>query len=441
MSGIVSETRVPRMRPLTTRRPSIVSVLDVGSTKICCLVAKLKPREADKLLPGRTHTIEVIGFGHQRSRGVKSGVVVDLDAAEQAIRMVVDSAERMAGVTIESLIVNVSCGRLGSEAFSANVLIDGEEVRRSDIQRVLEAGSLHTAHDGRIVVHSLPIGYALDGNRGIDDPCGMIGKRLGVDMHVVTADAAPVRNLELSVNRSHLDVETMVATPYASGLSTLAEDEAELGVAAVDIGGGTTSIAVFAGGQVVHVDAVPLGGHHITTDLARGLSTRLQDAERLKTLHGSAIGTAADERRVLTIPPVGEDDGDAATQVPRALLSQIIGPRIEEILEMVRDRLNQSGFAGRIGKRVVLTGGSSQLTGLPEVARRILGRNVRLGRPLGVAGLPEAARGASFASAVGLLIYPQVAQIEQFEVRSARQKMTGTGGYFSRFGNWIRESF
>jgi len=429
------------MRPLPGRRTSIVSVLDVGSTKICCLVAKLKPRDPSRHLPGRTHDIEVLGFGYQRSRGVKSGVVVDLDAAEQAIRLAVDSAERMAGLTIESLIVNVSCGRIASETFSASVMLDNVEVREADIQRVLEAGSLHTARDGRVVVHSLPIGYSLDGNRGIDDPCGMIGSRLGVDMHVVTADAAPVRNLELTVNRSHLDVETMVATPYASGLSVLADDESELGVACVDIGGGTTTVAVFVGGQVMHVDAVPIGGHHITLDLARGLSTRVQDAERLKTLHGSAIGTAADERNVLTVPSVGEDDGDAPNHVPRAVLTRIIGPRIEEILELVRDRLNQSGFAGRIGKRVVLTGGSSQLTGLPEVARRILGRQVRLGRPLGVTGLPEAAKGAAFASVVGLLIYPQVAQIEQFEARPTRHKRTGTGGYFSRFGHWIRESF
>ncbi len=441
MTGSVSDTRVPRMRPLPGRRPSIVSVLDVGSTKICCLVAKLKPHDPDQILPGRSHMIEVLGFGHQRSRGVKSGVIVDLDAAEQAIRLAVDSAERMAGVTIESLIVNVSCGRLSSETFSAHVMLDDQEVRETDIQRVLEAGSLQTAHDGRIVVHSLPIGYALDGNRGIDDPCGMIGRRLGVDMHVVTADAAPVRNLELTANRSHLDVETMVATPYASGLAALVNDEAELGVVCVDMGGGTSSIAVFVGGQPMHVESIPLGGHHITMDLARGLSTRLQDAERLKTLHGSAIASAADERDVLTVPPVNEDDGIDADHVPRALLTRIIGPRVEEILELVRDRINQSGFAGRIGKRVVLTGGASQLTGLPEMARRILGRNVRLGRPLGIAGLPEAAKGAAFASAVGLLIYPQVAQIEQFEARPSKHNLTGTDGYFARVGNWIRESF
>ena len=441
MSGPTNDLRVPRMRPLTSRRPTTVSVLDIGSTKICCLVAKLKPREDSAILPGRTHTIEALGFGHQRSRGVKSGVVVDLDGAEQAVRLAVDSAERMAGVTIESLIVNVACGRLASETFSATVMLEGKEVREADIQRVLEAGSLHTARDGRLVVHSLPIGYSLDGNRGIDDPCGMLGDRLGVDMHVVTADAAPVRNLELAVNRSHLDVETMVASPYASGLSTLADDEAELGVACVDMGGGTTTIAVFVGGEVMHVDAIPIGGHHITMDMARGLSTRLQHAERLKTLHGSAIGSATDESNVVTVPGVGDDDGDTANQIPRAMLTRIIAPRIEEILEHVRDRLNQSGFAGRIGKRVVLTGGASQLTGLPEVARRILGRNVRLGRPLGVAGLPEAAKGAAFASVVGLLIYPQVAKIEQFEARPATRRMTGTGGYLARFGHWVRESF
>ncbi|PLX36487.1 MAG: cell division protein FtsA [Hyphomicrobiales bacterium] len=441
MMSSSSPRRVPRMKPLSNRRPVIVSVLDVGSTKICSLVARLRPREgADELL-GRTHTMEVLGFGYQRSRGIKSGVVVDLDAAEQAIRQAVDSAERMAGVTIESLIVNVTCGRLASETLSASVRLDGTAVREADIQRVLEAGSQQTTRDGCLVVHSLPIGYALDGNRGIRDPRNMIGGKLGVDMHVVTADAAPVRNMELTISRSHLDVETMVATPYASGLASLVDDESELGAACIDMGGGTTSIAVFSEGQVVHVDSIAIGGHHVTMDLARGLSTRLQDAERIKTLHGSAIGSALDDRDVLTVPPVSEDDRDIPTHVPRGTVTQIIRPRVEEILELVRDRLNASGYTGRVGKRIVLTGGASQLTGLAEVARRVLGRNVRLGRPLGIAGLPEAAKGPGFAAAVGLLIYPQVAQIEQFETRHTKNRLTGTEGYLARVGQWFRESF
>jgi cell division protein FtsA len=212
-----------------------------------------------------------------------------------------------------------------------------------------------------------------------------------------------------------------------------------MGVACVDIGGGTTKISVFADGQCVHVDAFALGGHHVTMDLARTLSARLVDAERIKALHGSVIATDSDERDMVTVEPVGDDD--VAHQVTRAQIVEIIRPRVEETLEVVRDRLHASGFAGRVGRRVVLTGGASQLTGLSDLARKVLGRNVRLGRPVGIAGLPEAARGAAFATGVGLLIYPQVAQIEQFSSRRKGMAMAANGGFVSRMGAWFRDSF
>lgn len=433
------EYGVPRMRPLSTRRATVVSVLDIGSSKVACLIAKLTPRARDKVLPGRTHDVTVLGYGMQRARGMKAGTVIDLDAAEQSVRLAVDAAERMAGLTIESLIVNLTAGRLKSEIFRAAVDVAGVEVDASDIQRVLAAGGMHSLTEDRALLHSLPTGYALDGAGGIKDPVGMLASKLSVDMHVVTAELAPVRNLELLINRSHLEVETMVATPYASGLSTLVDDEAELGVACVDLGGGTTSIAVFADGQVVHTDAIAVGGHHVTMDIARGLSTRLADAERIKTLHGSALVTTSDDHDIVGIPTVGDDRNDVVN-IPRGSLTRIIRPRVEEILELVRDRLAASGFAGRVGRRVVLTGGASQLTGLVEVARRILGRNARLGRPLGIAGLPQTAKGPAFAASVGLLIYPQVAQIEQFDAASRAAQGYGDG-YFSRVGRWLKQSW
>jgi cell division protein FtsA len=233
----------------------------------------------------------------------------------------------------------------------------------------------------------------------------------------------------------------MVAAPYASGLSVLVDDEAELGAAVVDLGGGTTTIAVFNRGHLVHVDAIAVGGQHITTDIARGLSTRLTDAERLKTMFGSALPGFSDDRELLTVPALDADEHEMPNQMPRSALTRIIKPRIDEILELVRDRLNASGFAALFGRRLVLTGGGSQLNGVTEAARRILARNVRLGRPLGVAGMPEHARGPSFAAAVGLLIYPQVADLEQTEERHDEQfAMTGTG-YLARVGHWFRESF
>ena len=284
---------------------------------------------------------------------------------------------------------------------------------------MLAAGRRHSVTEGRSVVHALPIGYSLDADGGIADPRGMVGERLGVDMHMVTGDAQPLRNLELCINRCHLSIEALVASPYASGLSVLVDDEAELGCACIDFGGGTTTIAVFMKGKFVHVDAVAVGGQHITTDIARGLSTRIEDAERLKTMHGSALPGVSDDRDILSVPPIGDDEHDVPNQVPRSALTRIIRPRVEEILELVRDRLNASGFAPLVGRRMVLTGGASQLTGLAEAARRVLARNVRLGRPLGVAGMPEVAKGPAFATAVGLLIYPQVAEMEQIDVRAS----------------------
>ena len=441
MNFFAPSSGLPKMRPLSHKRASVITVLDIGTSKICCLIARLTPREESLSLPGRTHRIEVLGIGHQRSSGIKSGVVVNLDAAEQAIRLTVDAAERMAGVTVDSLIVNISSGRLTSNTYSAKVALDGHEVEECDIRRVLNAGSAHAEQDGRTVVHSIPIGYALDSDHGVFDPRGMLGQTLGVDMHVVNAENGPLHNLELCINRAHLSVEAMVATPYASGLSALVDDETEMGSACIDMGGGTTTLSVFLGGRFVFADAIAIGGDHVTMDMARGLSTRLDDAERLKVMHGSALPNANDEHDIISVLPIGESEQDVPFQVPRAQVTRIIRPRIEETLELIRERLNRSGFAGAVGKRIVLTGGASQLTGVSEVARRILTRNVRLGRPMGVRGLPVATKGPAFSTAVGLLIYPQIAQIENSSSRSAgRHQLTGTDGAFARVGRWLKES-
>jgi cell division protein FtsA len=432
---------LPRMKPLSNKRHHVVSVLDIGSTKVVCMIGRLSPRKESDVLPGRTHHVDIIGIGHQRSRGMKSGVISDVDAMESVVRLAVDAAERMAGLTVDSLIVNVSAGRIGSDVYTATIDLGGQEVQRGDLKRVLSAASQQSQRRERVILHSVPTGFSLDGERGILDPLGMYGDALGVDIHVVTAERAAMKNLELCINRAHLTVEGLVATPYASGLAALVDDEVELGCAAIDMGGGTTTISVFAQGKLIHTDAIGIGGHHVTTDLARGLSTRIEDAERLKVVHGSAFANGSEEREVVAIPPIGEDDRDLPTQVPRSLLTRIIQARIEEILEMIRDRIHASGFSPVVGKRVVLTGGASQLTGLPEVARRILARNVRIGRPMGVSGLPVAAKGPAFSTAVGLMIYPQVAD---------QEIAVGHGGLFSsgsgnsrmmRVGQWLKESF
>jgi cell division protein FtsA len=207
------------------------------------------------------------------------------------------------------------------------------------------------------------------------------------------------------------------------------------------MGAGTTTMAVFAGGRLVHLDGFALGGHHVTMDIARGLNARIADAERIKTLYGSVLTGGSDERDMVTVPPLSDDEREQAQFVSRAALVNIIKPRVEEILEMVRDRIAASAMAADPRGHVILTGGACQLAGLPDLASRILNRPVRIGRPLGIAGVPDAAKGPAFAVAAGLLVYPQAAHLEHFESRRKRQFMTGTGGYFARVGRWLRESF
>ncbi len=431
----------PKMKPIPPRRSALVAALDIGSSKIVCLIARLRPHGPQQVLTRRSHAVEVLGYGHAAARGTKAGGVVNLAQAEDAIRQAVDAAERMASVEIELVVLSVSAGRLTSEQFAAEISLVGSAVSEADIARVLGAGRKHSMREGRAVLHSLPIGYSIDGGNGIRDPRGMLGERFGVDMHVATVDIAAARNLMLAVERCHLEIEAMVASPYVAALSVLADDEADLGAAVVDMGAGTTTMAVFLGGRFVHSEGFGLGGFNVTLDIARGLNASVADAERIKTFYGSVLAGGSDERDMITVPTIGEDERDQAQFVPRSALVHIIKPRVEEILEMVRDRLAASSFAAEPRGRVILTGGASLMTGLPELAARILGRPVRIGRPLGISGLPDTARGAAFAAAAGLLVYPQAAHLECFEARSKRYQTSGAGGYFARVGQWLRESF
>ena len=323
---------------MTTRRgknrAGVYAALDVGSSKICCFIAR---RSGDDDRP------RVIGIGQQVSRGVKNGAVIDMDQAQRSITVAVHAAEEMAGETLEQVVINLSGGYPASRHVSVEVDIDGHEVGDHDLHRALDHG--HSVEGlggqpekGRQLIHSIPVGYTIDGSRGIRDPRGMYGERLGVNMHIVTAASGPVRNLATCVQRAHLDISGFVVSPFASGLASLVEDERELGVTLIDMGGGTTSIAVFFEGNAVHTDVVPVGGNHVTSDLARGLSTPLATAERLKTLYGHAIASAADERNLIEAPQVGEGPDGELQQIPRSVLVGIIQPRLEETFELVRSR-------------------------------------------------------------------------------------------------------
>lgn len=411
---------------MAVHRDKIIAALDVGSSKVCCFIARLTGSG-----------VRVIGIGHQVSTGIKAGAVIDMEETEVSIRAAVDAAERMAGVSVDQVYVNLTAGDLCSEAVSVDVAVAGHEIGQTDIQHVLDTGRAAFDAQGREIIHAVPVVYTVDNASGVKEPRGLVGDRLGVDMHIVTAAPGPVRNLEACVARGHLKVASFVASPYAAGLACLVEDEKDLGVILVDMGGGTTSIAVFMHGAMAFTDMVPVGGNHVTNDIARGLLTPVAHAERMKTLFGTALPSASDDREIIDVPQLGETDGDSVNRIPRSMLSGIIRPRLEETFELVRDRLAAGGFDQLAGRRVVLTGGAAQMPGIRDLAMRVLDKRVRIGQPLNVAGLADVTQGPAFSTCAGLLSYAVSGPIEAYD-RPAPIEATGR---LARVGRWFREHF
>jgi len=423
-------------RPVAAGRAGTIAALDVGTSKISCFIARIDPgRMANGHAP-----VRVIGIGHQVSRGIRAGAVVDMDAAEEAIRVAVDAAERMAGVTIRDVVVGVSGAEPKSQTVGVKASVPGPEVTDGDLARLISYAQTNFQPEGRDVLHAIPTNYSVDGSRGVRDPRGMFGEKLGVDVHMVSVQRGPLRNLELCIERCHLSVSGMAVSPYASGLACLVEDELDLGVTVIDMGGGTTSLAVFFEGAMVYCDSVSIGGNHITNDIARGLSTPLAHAERMKTLYGSALASPSDEREMIDVPQVGESDADSANHIPRSMLTGIIQPRLEETFELVRDKLEASGYGRVAGRRVVLTGGASQLNGARELAGRILDKQVRVGQPIRLTGLAEATGGPAFSTCAGLLTYSQISPL----VTAGGEDEAGSaasGGHLRKIGRWRKENF
>jgi cell division protein FtsA len=414
-----------RPRPAPVRsRGSLVAAVDIGTSKICCFIARVEAEGP-----------RIVGIGHQVSRGVRGGMVVNLEAAGDSIGNAVHAAEQMACETIERVVVNQSGGFLPSRIVQAEIGIAGHEIGEADTREVLERGYQMRESDDSQVIHSIPVGFSIDGSRGIRDPRGMVGERLGVNMHLVTASAASVRNHSAAIGRAHLSVDALVVSPYAAGLSCLVEDEMDLGVTVIDMGGGTTTIGVFFDGNMVFAGTVPVGGQHVTSDIARGLSTPLAHAERLKALFGSAIAATRDERETIAVPQIGEEEDGHVNHVPKSLLVSIVAPRIEETFELVRNSLEVSGFDKLAGRRVVLTGGACQLHGVRELAALILDKQVRIGRPLHIGGLAESTHGPAFSTTAGLLHFAVSERAE-----TPRPRRAPAGGVLGRVGTWLREN-
>ena len=410
----------PRTRP---SRAGTFGVLDLGSTKVTCLIGRA---DGDG--------VRVLGHGHQQSRGVRAGGITDIEDAEHAIRRAVGMAEDMADQRLRSVVVNLTCGAPASRLFDVEWPV-GRAVTDADVRRVVAEGRAMAATEHRDTVHVLPLSFTVDDTPGVGDPRGLVCETLRARLHVVDAGATALRNLGLTLERCELHLEELVSAPMAAGLSTLVDDERQLGVTLVDMGGGGTGMAVWSEGEVLHTAHLPVGGGHVTNDIARGLSTPVAHAEYLKTLYGNAEGSPDDDREMLPVPMVGEDEHNIA-RVPRREVVRIVKPRLEETFEMVRDRLAKTGLAREAGNRVVLTGGASQLVGVRELAERILDRRVRLGRPLPLKGLPDRHAGPDAATAAGLLLW---ASGQGRRLPDLDTGEDGPPGLLRRIANFIRE--
>lgn len=412
-----------------TARNSVIAALDVGTTKVCCFIATTDERSQ----------LQIAGVGHHRASGMRNGQVVNMDAVEASVRAAVDAAEQMANQRVDSVFVNVNCGSPRSSQVEVELAVSGHEIRDVDVRRIMEHAGGHFDAGDRDLIHCIPTGYSIDGSNGIIDPRGMYGERLGVNIHLVTAALGQSRNLSTVIEHCHLDIEDKVVSAYASGLACLVEDEKELGVTVIDMGGGTTSVAVFQEGHIDFIESVPIGGNHVTSDIAKGLSTPVAKAERLKTVYGSVVQTPSDTRELLKVPLVGEDDENSANEVPKSMLVQIIQPRLEETFELVRGLLDASGYSRVAGRRVVITGGASQLEGVRDLAELVLDKQVRLGRPKMIKGLPESVSGPAFATTAGLLRYAVNEHVTLPDIAAIDAVAKGRG--FGPIGQWLKENF
>ncbi|WBX82591.1 cell division protein FtsA [Sphingosinicella microcystinivorans] len=384
-----------RVRGTGSRGERTIAALDIGSSKVAALIAVSDGEGAPR----------VIGTGQRACTGLRQGLVADLERTESAIRAAMEQAERNAGVTVENVVVSVSAGGLDSEIVSVEVDIGGQRIERGDIDHVLSEGRAQLDAGGRTILHAQPALYTLDETTRVMNPLGLHADRLGVDIHIITADTPPVRNLDQCVRTADLGVQTIVASPIAAGLACLAPEERDLGAALVEIGAGVTNVAVHVRGMLVGLSVIPMGSEDITADIASTFSTRRIHAERLKTLYGSATTSPRDNHDMIEILPISEDDDIEPTRVPRAQIVGVIRERLDMLFSDVGERLNEMGFKGPRGRQMVLTGGGAELKCIADFAQGLLGRHCRVGRPRGLTGLPEAQTGSAFSTLAGLALY------------------------------------
>lgn len=409
----------------------MIAALDVGTSKVTCFIA-------DKNIQGE---LEIIGIGQDTAQGLKAGTVTDMSAAVNSVGTAVHRAEVMADKRVNELFVSVSGGAPASSYTTMSIDVSGRQISNADIQSAFDTITSGNTIEGREIIHAISTDFDLDGSKGIRDPKGMYGNELQVQLHLVSVSHGPFRNLLTSISRCDLELEAPVLSAYASGLACLVEDEKDLGVTLIDMGCGGTGLATFAKGELIWTSSIPIGGFHVTNDIAQGLTTPISSAEHMKRLYASVISGPTDNREMIEVPELGEPEALSSRQIPRSLLTGIVRPRIEEIFELVRDYIESSGIASSAARRIVITGGASQLQGIEDLAADILERQIRLARPLPIPGLAESVAGANCSTCAGVLLYA-AEHFDELQVRQQQtESTTATVNTLGRIGQWLRMNF
>ncbi|OCC25195.1 cell division protein FtsA [Croceicoccus estronivorus] len=396
----------------TPRITRVFGAVNIGSFRISAMIAGLS----------ETGEMIVLGSGHRAAQGIKRGYVTDMAAATYAVRDAIERAERIANTSVQSVWIGCSGAGLASRIAEVEIEIGGRRIEEEDIERLLAAGRDSIQPDGRMVLHAQPAHYTLDGAHGVSNPKGLHAERLGVDIHVMMADGAPIRNITEAVQNAHLDVEGVVGSPVSAGYACLSPEERELGVALVEFGGEVTNVSVHAGGMLLGLTAIPIGSADITDAIASAFGIRRFQAERLKCVAGSAIASPADHREMIPINGPGEEQvapvarhADDRNRIPRAELISVITGQLDILVKEIAQALKEMGFAGPRGHQVVLTGGGAELAGIADYTQGALGKPVRIGRPPALRGLPEAHSVPGFATLAGLVLY---AAADPVDIRS-----------------------
>ena len=401
----------------------LIAALDIGSSKVSALIVS----------PSEDGRLTVLGTGQRESRGVTRGYITDMAASEFSVREAVELAERMSGVTVDEVWASYGAGCLVSDVANVEVELGGHQVEQADIDELMNAGRRAIDGNGQVVLHAHPALYTIDRAQGVRQPIGLFANRLGVDIHVIAADPAPLRNVDTVIRSAHLGVKAIVASPVAAALACLSEEERDLGVALVELGADVTNVSVHYGGMLVGLRTVAIGARDITNDIAAAFAVQRRDAERLKCFYGSAMTSPRDNHEIIEAAQIGTEQGAEPLKLTRAQLMMVIRQRVEELTNEIDKALKDLGFTGPVGRQVVLTGGGSELKNVADYMQGVLGRAVRVGRPKQLTGLPDAHSGPAFSTLVGLAL---IAGSGSSDIRDIGMPVTArrsSNGLFGRF--------